>query len=458
MAENVNIKEYQKMNKIKMKIFYITIAGILLFFVPTLSAQTKWSLDSCIHYAIEHNYTIKQNLLMLETKRIELTSSKMNIAPSVSASVGQNLDFGRAPLANGVIENQSQATTSLGIYLNMPLFEGLRNHYQIQAGKLDLQAAINDLQQAKENIELNVSAYYLQVLLCKEVLEIANEQAMLSEAQITRIETLVKNGKSPNSELYTAKATFAADQYNITDASNNLRLAFLDLKQLLNLSESNDFDITDIQEEDFERLLHRNIDLSTIVNNGILHRPNIKAVQNRIEMSKKNIGMARSGWYPSLGFSASYGTGYYYAFQNEYMEHNLPFNTQFSNNSRGMLAFSLNVPLFDKLSTYHNVQRSKINLKSYEIQLEETKANLTKEIEQAYTNAIASKEKYLSAETYLEAAQIAFEYEEIRYNAGASAIFEYDDAKTKYRRAQSDLVQSKYSFLIRLKIIDFYGK
>lgn len=439
-----------------MKSKNIFLSGILVFLIPIVSAQSKWSLDSCIRYAVENNYTIKQNLLTLQTKKIELAASKMGIAPNIYASLGQNFDFGRAPGADGIIENKSQASSSLGVSLNLPVFEGLKNYNQIKASELDLQASLYELEHIKENIEINITAYYLQVLLNKEIVEVMKEQAQLSGSQIERIEELVNSGKSPDSELYTAKATYAGDLYNVTEAENNLRLAILDLRQLLNLSPQESFDIENIEDKDFENLLGRQIELTPIVQSALHYRPVIKSVQNRIAMSQRNIKIAQSGWYPSLSFSASYGTGYYYVFQNRDL--NLPFDRQFRDYSRGILAVSLNIPIFDRLSTYHNVQRNKVNMKSYEVQLEETTANLVKEIEQAYTNAVASKEKYLSADTYLEASRIAFEYEELKYNAGASTVFEYNDAKTKYEKAQSDLIQAKYSFLIRQKILDFYGK
>ena len=438
-----------------MKQVNIAFVGICLLLFPLTSLQAQWTLEKCIEHAVEQNYTVKQKMLEMESKHWQLASAKMSMAPSLSASVGQNLDFGRAPTAKGIIENQSQSTTSLGVSLNMPLFEGLRNVNQTKSAKIDVQAAIYDLQQVKENIEMTVTAYYLQVLLCEELLEMTKAQAELSKLQIDRVEKLVKNGRSPESELYTAKAAHAADQYTITEATNNLRLALLDLRQLLNIQDSH-FTIAPIQDNDFETQLQQAFSVTNIIHQGMQNRPSLKSLQKRIEMSELAIKMARSGWYPSLYFSASYGTGYYYSFQNDMA--NVPLSTQFNNNSRGMVSLSLSIPIFDKLNTYHNVQLNKLQLKSAEIQLEESKLNLTKEIEQAYTTALNAKDKYFAATSSKEAAKVALEYEEVKYAAGSSTTFAYNEAKNRYEKAQSDLIQSKYNFLIRKKILEFYGK
>lgn len=439
------------MKKITLLILLVILANI------ELKSQSLWSLDSCISYAVQNNFTVKKNMLDLESRHIELKSAKMEIAPSVSASIGENFDIGRAASASGVILNNSQSSTSLGAYVNMPLFQGLRTHYNIQLAKYNLQASIYDLEQVKDDIELTVTAYYLQVLLLKEALEIAHIQEEISGRQVERIEKMVDFGKSSDADLFEAEASHAADQFSITDANNNLRLALLDLAQLINLELNPDFDIQKLEDRFFDNLIQKEFNITNYVSNGLMNKPGLKATEQRIAASERQIKMVRSGWYPTLNFSMSYGTGYYYAYNSAYLESNLPFDTQLENNSRGMFSLSLNIPIFDKLSTYNSVKSAKINLANYQIQLEEEKANLTKEIEQAYANVIASKEKYISAKTYLAAAEKSFNYEEIRFEAGGSTIFQFNEARARFEKAQSDLIQAKYSFLIRVKILEFYN-
>jgi len=417
------------------------------------------SLQECINYALENNYTIKQKLLEKESKKVQLQAAKVNTAPSIGANVGQTFDFGRAALASAIVENTTQATTNFGIGLNMDVFQGFRNYHQIKSDKLDLEATRLDIEAAKENIELLVTAYYLQILLHKEMLEILKNQTVLAQEQVDRISILVANGKSSDAELYVAKATLAQDQLSVVEANNNVRLSILDLAQLMNFMDVSNFDIvTENILDPIEEILHTPVNVNHVVENALEYRPAIRAALARIEHAKRTIKVYQSGWYPTLGLNASFGTGYFYRFQELASYPNEPFGMQFKNNARTSIGVSLYVPIFDKLVTLNNVKQRKISVKIQELHLEETKRTLIKEIEQAYVNAVASKEKYLASQVAHTSSQVAFQYEELKFNAGSSTTYEYNEAKNKFLQSQSKLIQSKFDFLFRIKILEFYGK
>lgn len=437
-----------------MKNKHLTLCLIACLSLTVATAQTKWTLDSCVSYALEHNYKVKQTLIDLEAKKIQLQSSKMSRLPVFAASVNQHLDLGRAESAAGVIVDNTQSTTSFGLGLNMPLFEGLRTHYQIASDKLNLQSANEDLNQVKEQIELSITAYFLEVLLCKEMLEIAEQQLALSKKQVSRIESLLDAGKSSEAELYTAKSNLANDEVGITEAWNNLRLAKLDLAQLMNISNADNFDV---ENDNIEVSMNPSIDKQTIIENSLRNRPAIKAAELRIEKSNKDIKISQAAYYPSLQLSANYGTGYYYAFQKSLQASNLPFGQQISNHSSEALSLSLKIPIFNGLSTINNVKQSKLLMRLQEIQLEEVKMSLIKEIEQAYTNAMVSKDKYFASQKAVDASEIAFKYEEAKYQAGASSVYVYNEAKINYQKSQLQAVQAKYDYFFRLKILEFYN-
>jgi outer membrane protein len=382
----------------------------------------------------------------------------MSVLPNVSASATQSIDFGRGTTATGLIENNSQTTTSFGVGANLPLFQGLRIYHQTQSDKLSLQAATEDLNKTKESIETSITAYYLQVLLCREILQVAKNQLEMSQAQVQRIEELVKNEKLSQAELYAAKSTLASDELTVTEANSNLRLALLDLSQLMNVKNTAAFDVEDFPTNDLGELPPLAMSREDFISNGLLRRPSVKAAQFRIEKSLRDIKVSQSFYYPSLHFSASYGTGYFYAFQGVMNEISVPFETQLKNNSQERLTLSLNIPIFNAFATSDRVKLAKIALKAEEIALEETKNNSIKEIEQAYTNAIMSQDKYKSAQKAVEASAVAFEYEEIKYNAGSATHYEYTDARIKHQRALSQLIQAKFDYLFRVRILEYYVK
>jgi len=437
-------------------------SGLILFFLFSnqLYAQQKMTLQACIDFALENSYEVKQKMLDKESKSIQLQATKTTISPSLGANIVHNFDFGRSTLANNLTENTTQATTSFGVGLNLDLFQGLRTHHQIKSDKLNLEATLLDIESAKENIELMVTANYLQILLNKEILEVFKTQVMMSQEQVDRIQVLMNNGKSSEAEWYAAKSTLAADQLSVVEANNAVRLAILELAQLMNYPDVPNFDIASDNNSSVDEIFDNNIDVVSVVETALTNRPAIRAALTRIELAKQNIKIYQSGWYPTLSFSASLGTAYFYNFKKDISEIsvNKPFGDQFKNHAKESLGVSLFIPIFDKLSTHYNVKQQRINVMAQELQLEETKRRLIKEIEQAYTNALASKEKYLASQVANSASKIAFDYEDIKYQAGSSTNYEYNEAKNKYLKAQSNLIQAKFDFLFRIKILEFYGK
>ena len=433
--------------------------GIYFFFflsINQLFAQKKMTLQACIDYAFENSYEIKQRMLEKERINIQSRATKTGIAPSLDANIGQYFDLGRAAGMDGIsMMNTSQAKSSFWVGLNMDLFQGLRTHNQIKSDRLNFEASLFDIESAKESIELAVTAYYLQVLVNKEMLEALKIQVQLSQEQVNRIEILVKNGKSSDAELYAAKSTLANDQLSVVEAKNAVRLSILDLAQLMNYPDVNHFDIENEIDTNIDAILGKNIDIESVKNIALGSRPTVSAALTRIELVKRNIKIAQSGWYPSLSFSASISSGYYYKFN---IPKNFTFGEQFKDAASESIGLSLRIPIFDKLSTHYAVKQQKINVKSQELQLEETKRKLIKEIEQAYTSAVASKEKYLASQVAYTASLVAFQYEEVKYNAGSSTNYEFNEAKNRYLRAQSNLIQAKFDYLFRVKILEFYGR
>ena len=418
----------------------------------------RWSLEECIRYAIEHNIDLKQKEQDQESRRVELHTSKFSWLPDLNANVGQNFDFGRSPSKSGVIVDQNSANTSASVSLSMPIFDGLRIPNDIAARKLDLKAAVETLNKAKEDLSINVASYYLQVLYNKEVQKIAELQVALSNEQVVKTEALVKNGKVPLSQLYDMKAQLAKDEVSLTEARNNVKLALLDLTQSLELErDGENFDIVVPEIEDaVEQYMGSILPPDNVYDHAVAFKPQIKEQEFLLESQKKMLKVARAGYYPKLNFGASYSNGYYhYSGDGEYT--NLPFSDQLKNNGRKTIGFSLSIPLFNRFQVRNSVRSARINIRNRELMMENTKKVLYKEIQQAYYNATAAQEKYTASDKSVLASKEAFSYTEDRYVAGKSTVFEYSEAKTKYAQSLSEQAQAKYDFIFRTKILDFYN-
>lgn len=426
--------------------------------VQAQEAAKQWSLEECIRYAIGHNIELKQRVQEQESRKVELQTSKFSWLPDLNANVGQNFDFGRSPSKTGVIVDQNSANTSASVSLSMPIFDGLRIPNDIAARKLDLKAAIESLNKAKEDLSINVASYYLQVLYNKEMLKIAELQVALSSEQVTKTDALVKAGKVPLSQLYDIKAQLAKDEVTLTEARNNVELSLLDLTQSLELErDGGNFDVMEPNTGDaVEEYMSSILPPDQVYDHAVSFKPQIKEQEYLLESQKKALRIAQAGYYPKLNFGASYSNGYYhYSGDGEY--DNIPFGDQLKNNGRKTVGFSLSIPIFNRFQVRNNVRAARINIINRELMMENTKKVLYKEIQQAYYNATAAQEKYISSDKSVIASKEAFTYAQERYDAGKSTVFEFSEAKTKYAQSLSEQTQSKYNFIFRAKILDFYN-
>ena len=290
----------------------VIIAAIGLLAVGIgAQAQDKWSLQQCIDFALQHNLTVQQKALACNYQELNLKTSQLSFVPDLNAGVNQNFAFGRATGNDNITTSQSMASTGFSVSTSMPIFTGLRVTNQIKADKLNLLAAVEDLNKAKEDVSLNVASYYLNVLYNKDLLVVAEHQVQLSAAQVENTAKMVANGKKSEAELYENRAQLATDEQKRTEAANAVRLAVLTLCQAINYSDVAQFDVADC---DVEALLDATLNTLASPENayhaslGI--RPSIKAAELRIESSKRDLKVAQSAYYPQLDLHAGYNTGY----------------------------------------------------------------------------------------------------------------------------------------------------
>jgi outer membrane protein len=408
-----------------------------------------WDLRKCISYAIEHNLSIKRQEATLDQNKVDLNTAQWSRLPNVNGSVGQSFNFGRALQADNTYGNRNTQSTNFSIGTNIPLFTGLQIPNNIALAKLNLKAAIEDLNKAKEDISIQVTSYYLQVLFNEELAIVAHNQVALSKEQLERKVAFFKNGKSSEAEVYEAKSRLAQDEMSAIQADNNYQLALLDLAQALELPTPEGFRIAAPQIEDITGTLSLPDDVYA---QALLNKPSIKAAQYRLEGASKSIRIAQSGWFPQLNFSAGLSTNYYNISGIE----NASFSRQWHQNFNKYLQFSLSIPLFNRFETRNRVKSARIQRNALSWQLEESKKTLYKEIQQAYYNAIASEAKYKSSRTASEAAEATFKLMSEKYANGKATATEYNEMRTSWMKALSDHIQARYDYLFRSKILEFY--
>ena len=440
------------------------IVGSMMAFLSAIApanAQEQtapWSLEACINYAYANNLQLKQKMEEQEARKVELHTSKHSWLPAVNANMGQSFQFGRSTSKSGVIVDQNAANTTFNINLDMPIFDGFKIPNDIAARKLDLQAAIESLNKAKEDLAVNIASYYLQVLYNKELQRVAQLQVDLDREQVNKTEAMVNAGKVPLSQLYDIKAQLARDEVTLTEATNNVQLALLDLAQSLELERSDrSFDvvtpqITDAVAENMSSILPP----ETIFDQAVTFKPQIKEQEYLLESQKRMLKVAQAGYYPKLNFGASYSNGYYHTSMGGEFADTRSFGDQLKQNGQKIVGFSLSIPLFNRFQVRNSVRSARIGINNQQLLLENSKKTLYKEIQQAYYNATAAQEKYTAPDKSVASSREAFSYAQARYAAGQSTVFEFNEAKTKYAQSLAEQAQAKFDFIFRAKILDFY--
>lgn len=414
-------------------------------------AQQKWDLKQCIEHAIANNLTIKLQEAQREQSKVELSTARNSFLPDLSGSASQSFNFGRSLQADNTYQSLNTQNTGLNLNTSIPLFSGLQKINNVALSKLNLKAAMEDLNKAKEDISIQVASAYLQVLFNEELVKVANEQLVLSKEMLEQKTAFYKNGKASQAEWYEAKARVAQDELSAVQAENNLRLSLLDLSQLLELPSPDDFGIVSPATDSIAGLKIQTSP-AEVYAEAVLTKPSVKAAQYRLEGAEKSIRIAKGAYYPQLSFGAGISTNFYNVSGME----NGNFGSQLRDNFSQYIGFSLSVPIFNRFETRNRVRSARIQQHTYYWQLEESKKTLYKEIQQAYYNAVNAETQYQSSLTADEAAQASFLLMKEKYTNGKANATEYNESRTAWMKAVSDRLQAKYDYLFRTKILDFY--
>ena len=429
----------------------IIIAMIVCTSLQTFAQQTReWSLTDCIQYALAHNLNIKQQEDNVQQQEIALSTSRNSRLPDLNGSIGENFSFGRALTSNNTYMNRNTQNTSFSLGTSVPLITGGRIPADIKARKLNLQAALQDCEHARENVMLSVTSAYLEAIYQKDMVAVAERQVELSRAQVHRMELLFQYDKASEAELSQIRSTMASDELSLTQQQNSYMLALLELSQLLELDSPEGFDVVRPLEPTVKADELPSPEL--VYNEALGIKPQIQAEQIRLQSAEKNVLIAKSAWYPSLYFNAGLGSSYYKTSGYE----TTGFGRQLRDNFNQYFGVSLSVPIFNRFATRNSVRSARLQVHAQQIKVEQAKKSLYKEIQQAYYNAVAASRQCESSDAALSSATTAFDLMQRKYENGKATATDYQDSKTKYMRAESQQIQSRYTYLFRRKILEFY--
>ena len=440
------------MKKMNTLINRLMCSAVLLPFTVFASAQQPWTLRQCIDYALEHNIQVKQQDVSRMQRELDVNTAKNSRLPDLSASASENFSFGRGLTAQNTYTNTNTSSTSFGLNTSVPLFTGYRIPRTLELQKLNLEAATADLEKAKNDISMQVAQAYVQILYNMELCDVAKRQISIDSMHVHRLTEMMRNGKASGTEVAQQEAALAQSRLTATQADNDYRLSLLTLSQLLELPSPESFTISrDVAVPEILPSMDL-ISPDAIYQEALMIKPEIQAEQYRLEGTLKSIDIAKSAKLPNLSLQAGLGSNYYKT--SGYPSDG--FFKQLNNNFSQYIGLSLSVPIFNRYETRNNIKSAQLNRYNQQLQLDNVKKGLYKEIQQAYYNAVAAQAKYESSAEAKRSQDEAFRLMSAKYEYGKANITEFNEAKNNLMKAESDLVRAKYEYLYQRALTDFY--
>jgi len=431
--------------------------------VLSQAQSKKWTLEECVNYAIKNNISIKQSELDAKSAALEKSSAIGGFLPSLNINGSHSWNIGlNQNITTGLLENQTTQFTSAGLNSNIDVYNGMQNQNRLRRANLALLASTYQLSKMQDDVSLNIANSFLQILFNKENLKVQKEQLSNNEKQLQRSQELVNAGVVPRGDLLDIKATVASNNQAIVVAENALLISKLSLAQLLQLENFQDFDIVDANYPITESATLLQTP-ATIYAKAKEERVELKIAKTNLEIAERDVKIAKGAYQPSIQGFYSFSTRAGYADrvvfdQSGNPSFQPPFSVlkQFDLNKGHSFGFQMNIPVLNGFATKNNVARSKIALDRSKIAFSQQELDLERNIYTAFTDAKGAMKTYESAVITLEARQESYNYAKEKFAVGMLNAFDLNQSQSLFVNAQSEVVRTKYDYIFRVKVIEFY--
>lgn len=415
------------------------------------------TLQEAIDIALENNFQLQVAENNLNLSQYREKSELADFFPSLSANFSGRRSTGPGFVpGSATFINQTSHSVSGGLSSSIPIFNGFENISSLRSSKFDTKSQKENMQRVRETIIFNTASNYLQVILDKELLQIAKETLAASEKTLEQVQAQVDVGSRPTVDLYNQESTVANDELQVTNQENALDLSRLQLLRTLQIDPTADYSFV-TPEISVEELEQANYNLQELVNTALQNRSDLQREQFNIQSIEQQLRSTRGSLYPSLNFTASLNTNYSDQRLSPVDGELIPFSDQFFDvNVNRSFGLSLNIPIFNNLNLRTNLQAQKVTYKNAQLQLEDTRLQVVQEVTQAYNDYRAVIKRLESTEKALKAAERSYLTQKERYEVGAGTLIELSDANSQYVQAQSNRAQAIYNFIFQRKLLDYY--
>lgn len=446
--------------------FRIVLVATLAMAFSHAQEKKLWTLEQCVRYAEEHNLTIQQADLDMENALLDKSDAIGNFIPSLNAQASASSSTGYSidPTTNSFV-NQKFFNVTPSISSSLTLFDGLRNFHQLNRAKLYALSVQYQSEDIRDDIRLAVANAYLQILSNRETLKVFQAQYKSTQQDLERTNELVENGVLPKGDLLEIQATAANQEQQIVAAQNSVLISRISLAQLLQITDYQNFDVVD-QGYMIPDDAILEVPLSEIYDKATTVMSSIKLSQSKVELAEKDLDIAKGARYPTLSAFFQYNSRYsdnatYPGFQDPNTGQYIPgekigFVDQLWLQDGVSYGAQINIPILNGFSVNNTIKRNKISVERARLQLQQEKLQLETDVSQAYVDVQGSFKSYQAADKTVEARRTAYQYAQERYNVGLMNSFDYSQAQARLDDAEASLIQAKYDYIFRLKLLQFY--
>ena len=429
---------------------HIAILGFILLIFSTIYAQENpgkktFTLEECLQYAENNNFSLQSANISISSSELSLKQAKENIAPTVSASATQGFNFGNYEKSVGWNGNY-------GINAGVTLFNGLSNYNKIQQSKLDVEQSQLQLESNKNSIRVSVIQAFLAIMMNEEMLNYQQQVLNSSKEQMEQGKQQLDVGQILESDYKMLQAQYTSDLYNIENTKNNIQTNYLTLKNLLSIDPSTEISIV----RPDSATLFKSLELPTLqelIERSTNYLPELKMSENDITSAEYDVKIQKANYYPTLSASAGISTGYN---GSNLTSPNTGWGTQLWHGLGENIGLSLNIPIYQRSSVRNNVKQAEYRVQQIELEQKKTEYQVNQDLQKSYLDVVTAQNDFVAAEAKTDAYHANYMTYKLRFQYGSVTAVDLIQQQTNFLNQLNNYMQSKYSYVLKRKILDVY--
>lgn len=433
------------------------ITALILTFTITMNGQKKWTLKDCIDYAMQNNITLQQSRLQKQSATEDRKQSHAALFPSLSASTNQSVGYrpwlssGMTTVTNGTVNtkvNKTYYNGTYGINASWTVWNGNQNRNQVKLNEVSEEQAELNIAETANSIQEKIAQLYVQILYMNEAIKVSKESLETSKKNEARGKEIMEVGRMSKADLAQLTAQRATDEYNIVEAESNLANYILQLKQLLEITSEEPFDI-EIPAYSDEQAFAEIPSLGSVYEYALTYRPEIRSSELSLKSSDLQMKIAKAGHLPTISMTSGVATNTGSMSSNEW-------GHQMKTNLDASLGASVSIPIFDNRKTKTAINKAKIQHEQALLDIQDKQKQLYSTIEGYWLDANTNQQKFKAAQSTVASEQASFDLLTEQFNVGLKNIVELLMGKDKLLNAQQNRLQSKYMTILNQQLLRFY--